>query len=292
MKEERGKREGRQVELQGRLERKIQTEKLLISVIEGKLKKKEIEGEKKLERERMIAEKVIEIAKLDNRVKYELPLDPSLPSFLNPFSVSFTMSHHSAAFLPPYKTEELFTLPLEHLKNYKKYITFQKNENKRVIGTIRPTPFAKGGFRYAYFAMISEGITLGGPRERGREQVVLKHIMDVYEKYEEGEGRGELGELRECVVGHLLGRRVVEEFRKRRVKGCGEVVMVGCDVLEWGNPTLVFFFFFFFFFFVFVFCFLFLFFVFCFLFLFFVFCFLFLFFVFVFFFGCFVYFVF
>ena len=237
MKDVRERREEKKKDLDGKLRRNLQTEKLLISLIEGKLRQKEKAGQMKLEHERLVAEKVIEIAKLDNRIKHELPLDCTRPSFSQPFPVSFSMSHHSASFRPTYCGEGLFSLPKEHLENYEKYIEFERQE-KKVVGSVRPGPFAMGGFRYAYFGMISEGLSLGGKREIGGEPVVMKHAMDIYENHEEGAG-GELRELRECTVAHLLGRRVIGEFNKRGVRGCGEVVMVGCEVLEWANPMLV-----------------------------------------------------
>ena len=231
--EERERREKKQKELQESLGTKLRTEKLLIGVIEEKLKQQERNREEQLERERLVAEKVIEIARLENRIKYELPLDPTQPSFADPFPVSFLMVHHSASFLPTYQKENFFSLTSESLANYEKYVTF-KDGGDKVTGTIRPGPFAKGGFRYAYFGMISEGLSLGGTRERG-EQVVMKHLMDVYD-----DGAvGELRDLRECTLSHLLGRRVVEEFKKKAVKDCGSVVMVRCEVLEWATPKLV-----------------------------------------------------
>ena len=153
------------------------------------------------------------------------------------------------------------------LENSNNFMQFQKvgggggkGEEGKVVGSIRPGPFAKGAFRYAFFGVISEGLGVGGTRGGGGEKVVMKHLMDVYQEEEGGGGGGrgkegvvgaeggELGDLGECGVGHLVGKRVVEEYRKRGVEG-GRVEMVSLEVLEWGAPKLVCF--------VFVFCFLF-----------------------------------
>ena len=236
VKQVREAREQKRKKLETELERKSEREKLLMAVIEKRLREKELEGDKELERQQMIAQKVLQIAKMDNRVRYEINLDPSEPSFHSPFPVSFAMTHSCGSFLPAYQGDNLFSISPEALRSFDNYVSF--GGRRGVVGSIRPGPFAKGAFRYAFFGMIQNGLVVGGKKEVAGERVVLKHMIDVYEKEEMEE---EISELRECAVVHMLGRRVVEEFKKRGVKGC-EVEMVKCEVLEWSNPTLVCFF--------------------------------------------------
>ena len=253
IKEVRERREEKRKRLERRLERKKEIEKFLMEIIEEKIKEKEKEGEKEIKTEKEIAKKVIQIAQMNNRVKYTLPLDPSLPSFFSPFPISFSMSHFSSSFLPLYQGPSLFSLPLSSLSRFENYISFkgemggkkEKKEGKgKVKGSIRPKPFAKGAFRHSFFGLMNEGLVVGerGEKEKGKEgeKVVLKHMIDVWEGEGEGEGgkRGEIREVKECGVVHLVGRRVVEEFTKKGVKGC-KIEMVKCEVLEWMNPTMV-----------------------------------------------------
>ena len=123
---------------------------------------------------------------------------------------------------------------------------FRKGEGgERVRGTLKEKPFAEGGYRYAYYGLVSEGLPFSGRREgRAGEAVVMKHLKDVYE-----EGGEEVESLRESVVVHMLGIKVVEEFNRVRPGGCPKMSMVRCELLESDEGVMVSFFFFFFFFF-------------------------------------------
>ena len=87
-------------------------------------------------------------------------------------------------------------------------------------GTLRDTPFAKGTFRYAYYAVSLSSSA----------RFVLKHMIDIYK-----DAGDELYDLKGSAAVQFLGQEIVREFNRQRPCGTPSFEMLPCDVLDWAE---------------------------------------------------------
>jgi hypothetical protein len=116
---------------------------------------------------------------------------------------------------------DLTKVPATTFESNASFLNFTK-DGPTFRGTLRPIPFARGTFRYAYYARSETG-----------ERFVAKHMIDFYNLEED-----EATDLKETAAVHFLGKKIVEEFNKAKPPTAPQFEMVSCDVMEWtSRPT-------------------------------------------------------
>ncbi len=153
------------------------------------------------------------IDKAEARIEEEenLSLDVTNPDWSKPFAVKIVATRMELSLAPGIDVK---TAPASTFDN-QNFLQFSSGSN--FSGTLRPVPFARGGFRYAFYA-----------RGDGGEKYILKHMIDICKVESD-----EMMDLRESAAVHFLGRLVVEEFNKVKPPSAPRFEMITCEVLEW-----------------------------------------------------------
>ena len=154
-----------------------------------------------------------EIERVEARIQEEekLTLDVTIPEWSSPFVVKVYATKFEVELA---KGISLTSSPASVFESLK-FLTFSRGSS--FSGSIRPVPFSRGTFRYAYYARSDSGV-----------RYVMKHMIDVYHMQDD-----EMLDLKEGAGVHFLGKFVVDEFNRMRPAGCVSFEMLTCEVLEW-----------------------------------------------------------